>query len=415
MMIFHALGLHMHQPPRNLAFLLEADEWEARQIILCYERPLKYVRRYEDVARLHLDFSGTLLEQLTDEEVIRNFFDIGIDLGFVHEYANAESIEFLGSGYYHPVFPLIPKDDWKPQILRWRRLAETLGFKNVKGFWPPEMGFCMELIPTLRETGFEYVIVDGFHVVPLEEMTMAELLYKPHIASYEGYEIVVIPRDRDLSNAQQSGLAPTWFENEVVSKLEKLGGVNATTEKRRGCKNGGDAKKCNFEDENFLITTWSDGENGGWFRNMHEPSNFWGHFFAPYMEKVQEEVSKITPRSITEFLRENSPESEVFVRAGAWNVAGRSGVDFSQWAGTDAQKKALGEVWSISKEFHKLEKQGKFKGLNKKLVEQLETLILRAETSCNFFWGETFLNRAYEDVNFAKEIIRKALDPSWRK
>ncbi|HEX58665.1 MAG TPA: glycoside hydrolase family 57, partial [Methanomicrobia archaeon] len=399
MMIFHALGLHMHQPPQNLVLLLETDEWEARQIALCYERPLKYVKRYEDVANLHLDFSGTLLEQLTNEDIVKKFSDIGIDLGFMREYVDARRIEFLGSGYYHPVFPLIPKDDWKPQILRWRRLARKLGFRDVKGFWPPEMGFCMELIPTLRETGFKYTIVDGFHVVPLEEMSMAELLYKPHIASYEGCEITIIPRDRDLSNAQQSGLDPTWFENEVISKLGRLSGVSAVAERRRqSCGNGRNVEKRSLRNEDFLITTWSDGENGGWFRNLHEPSNFWGRFFAPYMEKVREGISEIIPISITEFLKENCPETEVFVETGAWNVEGRSGVDFSQWAGTEAQRKALEEVWSVSREFHKLKKQGRLKNLSKELLERLETLILRAETSCNFFWGETFLGRAYEDV-----------------
>ncbi|MDF2956753.1 MAG: Alpha-amylase/alpha-mannosidase [Candidatus Alkanophagales archaeon MCA70_species_1] len=69
--------------------------------------------------------------------------------------------------------------------------------------------------------------------MPLEEVSMAELLYKPHIASYEGCEITIIPRDRDLSNAQQSGLDPTWFENEVISKLGRSSGVSAVAERRR--------------------------------------------------------------------------------------------------------------------------------------------------------------------------------------
>jgi len=27
--VFHALGLHMHQPPGNLELLIESNEWEA--------------------------------------------------------------------------------------------------------------------------------------------------------------------------------------------------------------------------------------------------------------------------------------------------------------------------------------------------------------------------------------------------
>ncbi|MDF2956754.1 MAG: Alpha-amylase/alpha-mannosidase [Candidatus Alkanophagales archaeon MCA70_species_1] len=125
------------------------------------------------------------------------------------------------------------------------------------------------------------------------------------------------------------------------------------------------------------------------------------------MEKVREGISEIIPISITEFLKENCPETEVFVETGAWNVEGRSGVDFSQWAGTEAQRKALEEVWSVSREFHKLKKQGRLKNLSKELLERLETLILRAETSCNFFWGETFLGRAYEDVKAARDVMKE--------
>ena len=38
----HLLGFHMHQPPGNLKLLVDTNEWEARQIMLCYDRPLKY-------------------------------------------------------------------------------------------------------------------------------------------------------------------------------------------------------------------------------------------------------------------------------------------------------------------------------------------------------------------------------------
>ncbi|WP_041603477.1 hypothetical protein [Thioflavicoccus mobilis] len=50
--IHHAIGLHMHQPPGNLALLIETNHWEAEQIIRCDERVLRYARAYRDVARL---------------------------------------------------------------------------------------------------------------------------------------------------------------------------------------------------------------------------------------------------------------------------------------------------------------------------------------------------------------------------
>ncbi len=38
--VYHALGLHMHQPLGNLIALHNSNErWEARQILWCYDRP----------------------------------------------------------------------------------------------------------------------------------------------------------------------------------------------------------------------------------------------------------------------------------------------------------------------------------------------------------------------------------------
>ncbi len=35
--VYHLLGFHMHQLPANLELLIDTNEWEARQIMLCYE------------------------------------------------------------------------------------------------------------------------------------------------------------------------------------------------------------------------------------------------------------------------------------------------------------------------------------------------------------------------------------------
>jgi hypothetical protein len=46
--IYYLLGFHMHRPPGNLELLIQPNEWEARQIMLCYGRPLKYAWRYQE-------------------------------------------------------------------------------------------------------------------------------------------------------------------------------------------------------------------------------------------------------------------------------------------------------------------------------------------------------------------------------
>ena len=111
----------------------------------------------------------------------------------------------LGTGYYHPVLPLIPAADREEHIARWRGIGDHLFGRAAQGFWPPEMGFTMELIPLLKKYGYRYVIVDSENLVPKSPMRWEELRYRPHVARFNGAEIVVIPRDRDLSIAQEGG------------------------------------------------------------------------------------------------------------------------------------------------------------------------------------------------------------------
>jgi len=137
---------------------------------------------------------------------------------------------------------------------------------------------------------------------------------------------------------------------------------------------------------------------------MHEESGFWGYFFAPYMEKVGSGTTDIKPITISEYVKENPPESGVHVQTGAWNVANTSGYDFSQWQGSEPQKKGLEEIWSVSKRFHELKKSGK---LREDLQDNIEERILRAETSCNFFWGDSWVHKVYEDTKEAKRLMKR--------
>jgi hypothetical protein len=73
----------------------------------------------------------------------------------------------------------------------------------------------MELIPALRRLVYRYVIVDSEHVEPLTPMRWDELRYRPHLAQFGGEQITVVVRDRELSNAQESGMDVDWFVAEV--------------------------------------------------------------------------------------------------------------------------------------------------------------------------------------------------------
>ncbi len=377
--IYHALVLNMHQPPSNLDALLDANEWEAKEILFAYDRMPRALWPFEDIARVHLSFSGTLLETLSNPDFQRRAFGI-VDCGsLLWTLQNQRIFEILGTGYYHPVLALIPEADWDDHLERWQMIARHLFWRShIPGFWPPEMGFCMELIPHLKRRGYRYVLVDSEYVDAVDPMSWQELRYRPHVAEHNGEEIVIVVRDRDLSNAQLAGMDYGWFNHELHERT----------------------KWCDFPP---LVTTATDGDNGGWFRNVNPNANFWSYFYREAMEHIRSGWSAMRPIFITEYLDRFGPGGRVTVRRGAWNTDEHHGWDFHQWQGSQAQRDAMARVRDASRQFREalgtalaagIRDQGIWRDL-----DESRWRLLRAETSCNFYWGEAWVHRSHEDLD----------------
>ncbi|MDJ0806931.1 MAG: polysaccharide deacetylase family protein [Gammaproteobacteria bacterium] len=381
--ISHALGLHMHQPPGNLKLLIETNPWEAEQIIRCYERAARYADDYKGVAFLHVGFSGILLEQFLDPRIVDAYRHI-IDIpAMLERYRNTPNVELIGMGYYHPIFPLIPQEDWRDQLVRGRQIMQEAFGRAPRGFWPPEMAFTMEMIPALIDAGYDYVVVDSVHVQPEDGI---QDIYRPYQACHDGRCITIISRDRDISNAQESGLNPSWFANEIQ---QKVGNSPRPHEPR-------------------LVTTWSDGENGGWFRQTDENSGFFGYFFAPYMEHVRHGEYPSHTVSLSVYLEEHPPQEKAQVQTGAWNVGDTSGMDFAQWAGSESQRKAVDKIVQVSQRYHQLaERSDQSETLSKLLTAARHTL-LEAETSCYLFWGDSWIPHLYQRTNLVETLLERA-------
>jgi alpha-amylase/alpha-mannosidase (GH57 family) len=379
--ILHALGLHMHQPPGNLKLLIENNAWEAEQIIRCYERAVRFALRFRDVACLHVGFSGILLEQLRDPEIVDRYRHIVDMPAMLEDYRRADNIELIGMGYYHPIFPLIPRSDWADQLHAGRRIMEDCFGRAPRGFWPPEMAFSMDMIPALVEAGYDYVVVDSVHVRPDDGI---DDIYRPYQACYEGVCLTVVPRDRDISNAQQSGLEPGWFAGELQRRV--------AASPRPG--------------ETRLVTTWSDGENGGWFRQTHEDSGFFGRFFAPYMEHVRSGDFPATPVCLSTYLEQQTINARARVQTGAWNVGNAAGYDFDQWAGSESQQLAVRTLQRVSARYHDL--KARSRDADEPVQQELERArrhILEGETSCFLFWGDDWIPHLYECTDPACRLL----------
>ncbi len=154
-----ALVLNLHQPAWNLEDLLQHREWEAKEILWAIDRIPRSLWTYEDVGRVHLSLSGTLLETLASPQFQHRVYGI-VDCGSLLWYLqNTRIIQILGTAYYHPILPLIPRADWDEQLERWQGIGRHLFNRpSFSGFWPPEMGFCMELIPTLKRLILTHIL-----------------------------------------------------------------------------------------------------------------------------------------------------------------------------------------------------------------------------------------------------------------
>jgi alpha-amylase/alpha-mannosidase (GH57 family) len=382
--LFHALGLHMHQPPGNLKLLIESNPFEAEQIIRCYERAVRYAERYPEEARLHVGFSGILLEQLRDPAIVdayRHILDIP---EMLERYGAAGNVELIGMGYYHPIFPLIPVADWQDQLLAGRQILEDTFGRGPQGFWPPEMAFTMEMVPALVKAGYRYVVVDGVHVRPEDGV---HDICRPYLACEAGACITVVPRDRDISNAQESGFDPGWFAREARNKVA-------------GSPHPGEPR---------LITTWSDGENGGWFRQLHEESGFFGHYFAPCMEHVRYGEYPVLPVALSAYLARHPAGVRAHVQTGAWNVGSTSGYDFAQWAGSPTQRAAVEALQALSRRYHAAAAAaGRSPVKARRALERAHALLLEAETSCFLFWGDAWVPQLHERARAAQALLEEA-------
>jgi predicted glycosyl hydrolase (DUF1957 family) len=142
--------LHIYQPPTQKPEILERVTKEAYRKILV---ELKRTKR----AKLTLNINGALTELL----IRHNLSDVVRD---IRDLALAGQIELTGSAKYHPLLPKLPEGEAVRQI----RLNDETNRKyfgsawQPRGFFPPEMGFSMDVAKLASKLGFDWIIVDEF-------------------------------------------------------------------------------------------------------------------------------------------------------------------------------------------------------------------------------------------------------------
>lgn len=182
-MIYWAPLLHFYQPPTQIHWVLDkiCDE--------CY-RPLLKIFQEIPSARVTVNINAVLTELLHDhgkKDIIDSF----------RELAARGQVEFTGSGKYHPILPLIPRDEMERQItLNMETNRQLLGpIFSPRGFFPPEMAYSKKVVEPILKTGHEWIILGG--VACPAEWPMDVI----HEISMDGKKsLAVLFRDDILSN-----------------------------------------------------------------------------------------------------------------------------------------------------------------------------------------------------------------------
>jgi len=141
-------GVHAHQPVGNFPAVI--DEAHVR----CYRMFLQTVERYPGF-RFSVHFSGWLLDWLLAR--------YPGDMERLAMMTRRGQVEWFGSGDCEPVLASIPHRDRLSQIGALSDKIERLFGRRPRGAWLTERVWESAVVPSLADSGIEYVAVDDYH------------------------------------------------------------------------------------------------------------------------------------------------------------------------------------------------------------------------------------------------------------
>ena len=143
------LCTHAHQPTGNFGWVFEE----------AYEKSYKpFFQALEKHAGILVSchFSGSLIDWLESDrpEFIR----------LLKKLSERGQLEFVGGGYYEPIYGAIPKRDLKGQIEMMRSKLRHLFGSYPQGAWLTERVWDPDLVKPLKKMGVQYTVLDDFHL-----------------------------------------------------------------------------------------------------------------------------------------------------------------------------------------------------------------------------------------------------------
>ncbi len=191
--MYWANFLHIYQPPT------QKEYWINRITNESYRKIFKLLLENPD-AKITMNINGILLELLEKcghKDVIE----------MIRALTKRQQMELTGSAKYHPLLPYLPEGEIIRQVkLNEETLRHYLDSNlALNGFFPPEMGFSIDLAKKIKKLGYKWIIADELSF-PKEKMPqMRERIYQ--ISGLDDFYIFF--RERKISWYVLSGQVGT--------------------------------------------------------------------------------------------------------------------------------------------------------------------------------------------------------------
>lgn len=172
------LCIHNHQPVGNY-------EWVLKEVFeKCYEPFVSTLEEHPRV-KVALHYSGPLLEWMPESFVER-----------IRSLVKNGQVELLTSGFYEPIFPIIPFQDGVDQLVAYTNLLKEKFGRRPEGFWLAERVWEPNIPELAVQSGLRYTLIDDTHFLyaGLEEGELNGY----YITEYQGSSIFVFPIAKKL-------------------------------------------------------------------------------------------------------------------------------------------------------------------------------------------------------------------------
>lgn len=323
--------LHIYQPPNQTKEIL------LKVVNESYSKILDVLEKRPRV-KINLNICASLTELL----VKYDFLEI---INRIKKLAKKGQIEFVGSVKYHPILPLIPKDE----IVRQIELNETLNKKyfgktwQPKGFFLPELAYEKRVARLIEQLGYQWIVIDEIAYPEPSQLSFNNLY------QIKDLNLKVFFRHRQISNLFFTAQAKNIQEfMDFIKSDERL-------------------------NEGHLITCL-DGENIGhhWpgslalFESILDSNRFETLTLSELADKLKNNIKVVEPRASSWASRED--ELRKNIPYALWQHP-QNPIHQLQWQITNLVIKAVQEA----------KKDSNYKTARKKLDQAL--------FSCQYWWA----------------------------